>query len=74
MLTLSRDLAERLEALAVRLERPVADCARQALMDFLHDWEDHLHGVAALTVGEARPILRAVNDGPGYGLSSSLSQ
>ena len=62
VLTLTPDVTERLEALAVKLERPVGECAQQALMEFLDNWEDYLRTVAALDTEEARPILRAVND------------
>jgi len=62
VLSLSPEVKERLEALAVKLERPVLECAHQALLEFLDNWEDYLRTVAALDTEEARPILRAVND------------
>lgn len=62
VLTLSPEVTQRLETLAGQLERSVDECAQQALMEFLDNWEDYLRTVAALNVDEERPILRAVND------------
>ncbi|HVI51165.1 MAG TPA: hypothetical protein VM661_08155 [Candidatus Sulfotelmatobacter sp.] len=62
ILSLTPEVKARLEALAVKLERPVGECLEQAVMEFLDNWEDYLRTVAALDIEEERPILRAVND------------
>jgi len=62
VLSLSPEDRERLEALAVRLERSVEDCLHQAMAEFLDNWEDYLRTVAALDTEEERPVLKAVND------------
>lgn len=61
-LSLSPEDKARLEALAVKLERSVDDCAHQAMAEFLDNWEDYLRTLEALDNEEERPILRAVND------------
>jgi predicted transcriptional regulator len=58
--TLSDEMQKRLEALAAHMEQSVADCAQQAILEFVDNWEDHQRVVAALQEDEARPILRSV--------------
>lgn len=62
ILSLSPEVAARLQDLAGKLDRTVPECAQQALMEFLDNWEDYLRTLAALDTEEERPILRAVND------------
>ena len=63
VLTLTPEVRERLEALAVKLERSVDDCAQLALEEFLENWEGYLQTVEELESGdEERPVLRAAND------------
>ena len=63
VLTLTPELRERLEALAVKLDRSVDECGLLALSEFMDNWEDYMRTVAELEAGEEeRPVLRAVND------------
>ena len=58
--TLSDEMRQRLEALAARMDRSLADCLQQAIAEFVDNWEDHLRVVAALQEDEIRPDLRPV--------------
>lgn len=60
-ITLTDETRERLEALAKRMNQSFEDCVRQALGEFVDNWEDHLRVVAALQEDEIRPVLRAVS-------------
>lgn len=62
ILTLTPEAQERLEALAVKLEKTVDECAQLALSEFLDTWEDHLRVIDAMDDGEERPALKVVND------------
>ncbi len=61
-ITLSDETQKRLEALATQMDQSVADCAQQAILEFVDNWEDHLRVVAALQEDEARPVLRSVTE------------
>jgi len=59
-IALSDEMQKRLEVLAKEMEQSVAECARQAIAEFVDNWEDHLRVVAALQEDEVRPDLRPV--------------
>ena len=62
-LSLTLEVRERLESVAVKMGCSVEDCARQAVSEFLDSWEDFALTIAALESGEEeRPVLRAVNE------------
>jgi hypothetical protein len=63
VLALAPTLRERLEAVALKMDRSVEDCVQLALTEFVDSWEDYVRTVADLEKGdEQRPVLRAVND------------
>lgn len=59
-IALSAEMQTRIEALAKQMDQSVAECAQQAIAEFVDNWEDHLRVVAALQEDEARPDLRSV--------------
>jgi len=62
-LSLTAELLARLEAIAGEKELSLADCAQQALLDYVESWEDFSRTVHALEAGEEeRTVLRAVNE------------
>ncbi len=57
--SLPDDLRVRLEALAARKDRSVDDCVRQAIVDFVENWEEYYSTVDTLQDGvEVRPVLK----------------
>jgi len=59
----SADLLARLNALAERADRPVADCVRQAIAEFCETWEDYHKTMDSIILNEdERRSLRVVND------------
>jgi len=62
---LSDQMQKRLEALATQMDQSLAECAQQAILEFVDNWEDHLRVVAALQEDEARPDLRPEPADPG---------
>ena len=59
-IALSAEMQKRLEAVAAQMDQSVAECAQQAIAEFVDNWEDHFRVVAALQEDEARPDLRPV--------------
>ena len=56
-ISLSDEMKKRLEALGAQMDQSLAECAQQAIQEFVDNWEDHLRVVAALQDDEARPVL-----------------
>lgn len=62
-LTLTPEVRDKLQGIATQLNRPVEECVRQAITEFLDNWDDYMRTVRELEIGEdGRPVLRAVND------------
>ncbi|MTJ81021.1 MAG: hypothetical protein F8N37_08390 [Telmatospirillum sp.] len=62
-LTLTPEVRDKLQGIAAQLNRPVEECVRQAITEFLDNWDDYMRTVRELEIGEdGRPVLRAVND------------
>jgi predicted transcriptional regulator len=63
VLSLSSDLLDRLDAIALQQNLPRDQCAHQAILDYIECWEDFRHSVDSLEAGEEeRTVLRAVNE------------
>jgi predicted DNA-binding protein len=63
MLTLPTEVWEKLQGIATELGCQVDDCARQAISEFLDNWDDYIRTVQELEMGEEqRPVLKAAND------------
>ncbi|MBI5165714.1 MAG: hypothetical protein HY985_17650 [Magnetospirillum sp.] len=60
--TLSTDLKDRLDALAVETGQSVETCLRLAVFEFVETWERHLSDVHQIDEHEARAVLKAVNE------------
>ncbi len=62
-LTIATELRERLEAIAVQLERSVQDTANLALTEFVDNWDEYMRKIEILdSDAEKRAVLRAIND------------
>ncbi len=60
--TITKDLEERLKALAARMDKPVDDVLAHALSEYADTWEDHLDTVDKLKDGDDRVQLAVAND------------
>lgn len=61
-ITLDRDLADRLEALAREDGRSLQDCLREAVVEFVAAREDFAQDMARLDNAEERVFLRVVGE------------
>lgn len=57
--TIPRDLKERLDALAEGIGKPVDECLRLAVAEFVENWEAHQSDIHQITGNEARAVLSA---------------
>ncbi|MDA8230424.1 MAG: hypothetical protein M0006_03710 [Magnetospirillum sp.] len=57
--SLTEDLRIRLETLAAATNRPLDDCLRLAVREFVETWERHLDDVSQIDPDEVRAVLRA---------------
>ncbi|WP_413204649.1 ribbon-helix-helix protein, CopG family [Rhodospirillum sp. A1_3_36] len=56
------DLRIRLEVLAEKGGKSVEECVTQAVKEYVENWEEHHRNLDIFIEGEARLILKVVND------------
>ena len=56
-ISLEKDLETELKLLATQMKKPLAECLREAVSDYIHDRKDYMVGVAALERNESSITL-----------------